>query len=97
MFLIKLMIPPSFKKIDPTRVKNGQVTLLKAKTQFPDVPQAKLNWEQKLKVWKKMQTSKGTIKNLTEIKSEIWDSGITSVMALLQTSIEKEMIQKQVE
>ena len=44
-----------------------------------------------------MQTSKGAIKNLTEIKSEIWSSGITSIVALLQTSIEKELIQMQVE
>jgi hypothetical protein len=35
-----------------------------------------------------MQTSKGAIKSLTERKSEIWDSGITSILALLQTPIE---------
>jgi hypothetical protein len=52
------------------------------------VPKAKLDWEARLKSWKQMQTSKGAIKSLTERKSEIWDSGITSILALLQTPIE---------
>jgi len=47
-----------------------------------------------LKSWKQIQTSKGTIKSLTERKAEIWNSGITSILALLQTSIEFDQIQK---
>lgn len=97
MLLIKLTIPKIFKKIDPTRVNSGHITLLRPKTVFPDMPLAKVHWEKRLKVWKKMQTSKGAIKSLTDVKSEIWNSGITSIMALLQTSIEKDLIQMQVE
>ena len=39
-----------------------------------------------------MQTSKGSIISLTEMKTEIWDNGITSILALLQTAIESDQI-----
>jgi hypothetical protein len=44
-----------------------------------------------------MQTSQGAIKSFEERRTEIWNSGITSILALLQTSIESQEIQNQVE
>jgi len=44
-----------------------------------------------------MQTSKGSIKSFTERKADIWNSGITSILGLLQAPIESQQIQKQVE
>jgi hypothetical protein len=44
-----------------------------------------------------MQTSQGSIKSMDEIKSDVWNSGITSILALLQAAVDVEPIQKQVE
>jgi hypothetical protein len=97
LFLTKLNIPLKFKRKDPTRSKEASLQLLRPPNTFKDLPKQKVDWEDRLKSWKKMQTSKGAIKSLTEIQAEIWNSGITSIMALLQTAIETEQIQKQVE
>lgn len=79
-------------------MKEGQLKLLKAPTIFEGkLPQQNTDWQTRLKSWKQMQTSKGTIKSLTERQTEIWNSGITSILALLQTAIEADQIQKQIE
>jgi len=96
--MTRLQIPHRFKKSDPTRMKEGQLKLLKAPTIFEGkLPQQNTDWQTRLKSWKQMQTSKGTIKSLTERQTEIWNSGITSILALLQTAIEADQIQKQIE
>jgi hypothetical protein len=90
--------PPGFKKDDATKDGEGQLILLKQPSyQGAQAPKAKLDWQARLKSWKQMQTSKGAIRSLSERKNEIWDSGITSILALLQAPIEARDIQKQVE
>lgn len=96
-FLIRMHIPLHFRRRDPTRMGEGQLLLLRPPSSFEGLPKPKLDWEGRLKAWKQMQTSKGTIKSLTERKADIWNSGITSILALLQTAIASEQIQKQVE
>jgi hypothetical protein len=88
-FLVKLNIPTRFKKKDPTVALDGEhLELIRAPSHFGEVPQSKTDWQERLKRWKSMQTQKGVIKSLTERKADIWDSGIMSIMALLQISIE---------
>lgn len=96
-FMTRLNIPLRFKRRDPTRMKDGLLLMLRAPSSFEGLPKPKLDWEARLKSWKQMQTSRGAIKSLTERKAEIWNSGITSILALLQTAVEAEQIQKQVE
>lgn len=43
------------------------------------------NWVDRLKQWHTMQTSKGSIKSFTELRSEIFESTNMSVLAFLQT------------
>jgi hypothetical protein len=82
-FITRLQIPLRFKKRDPTRQKDG-LKLLTAPSYMGDsVPKQKLDWQARLKQWKTKQTSKGTIKSFTDRKAEIWNSGITSILALL--------------
>lgn len=88
VYMVKLNTPPKFKKQDPTKVKEGTLVLLRQPSSIKDAPKAKLDWQARLQSWKQMQTSKGAIRSLTERKSEIWDSGITSILALLQTAVE---------
>lgn len=96
-FMIKLNIPSRFRKREPTK-EGGNLLLIKAPTSFMDgIPKPKLDWEGRLKAWKQSQTSKGAIKSLTDRTAEIWNSGIISILALLQTPIESGEIQKQVE
>ena len=95
--MIRLRVPLRFQRRDPTRSKDGQLMLLRAPSSFAELPKPKLDWEGRLKTWKQMQTSQGAIKSLTERKAEIWNSGITSILALLQVPIESKQIQKQVE
>jgi len=97
--LVRMNTPPGFKKDDPTRDGGeGQLILLKQPSYVgAQAPKAKLDWQARLKSWKQMQTSKGAIRSLGERKNEIWDSGITSILALLQAPIEARDIQKQVE
>jgi hypothetical protein len=96
-FMIKLNVPSRFRKREPAK-EGGNLLLIKAPTSFMDgVPKPKLDWEGRLKSWKQSQTSKGAIKSLTDRTAEIWNSGITSILALLQTPIESGEIQKQVE
>ena len=93
----KLNIPSRFRKREPTK-EGGNLLLIKAPTSFMDgIPKPKLDWEGRLKAWKQSQTSKGAIKSLTDRTAEIWNSGIISILALLQTPIESGEIQKQVE
>jgi len=96
-FMTRLNIPLRFKREDPTRMKDGQLLLLRAPSSFEGLPKPKLDWEGRLKSWKQMQTSRGAIKSLTERRAEIWNSGITSILALLQTALDAQQIQKQVE
>ena len=87
-FMIKLNIPSRFRKREPTK-EGGNLLLIKAPTSFMDgIPKPKLDWEGRLKAWKQSQTSKGAIKSLTDRTAEIWNSGIISILALLQTPIE---------
>lgn len=90
-FLIKLTIPPRFKR--PGQ-KAGPILLLKTPSTMNDAPKPKLDWEGRLKVWKQLKTSQGAIRSLTDRKAEIWDSGNTSILALLQTAIYSESIQQ---
>jgi len=96
-FLIKLNIPLNFKKKDLTTAKQGGLKMLRAPSTYEGAPKPTLDWEGRLKSWKQMQTSLGAIKSLTERKVEIWNSGITAILALLQTPIEASKIQEQVE
>jgi len=96
-FMTRLNIPLRFKRADPTRMKDGQLSLLRAPSSFEGLPKPKLDWEGRLKAWKQMQTSRGAIKSLTERRAEVWNSGITSILALLQTAFDAQQIQKQVE
>jgi hypothetical protein len=92
--MIKLNIPSRFRKREPTK-EGGNLLLIKAPTSFMDgIPKPKLDWEGRLKAWKQSQTSKGAIKSLTDRTAEIWNSGIISILALLQTPIESGEIQK---
>jgi hypothetical protein len=70
---------------------------LKAPSSFGEVPKSKLNWQGRLKSWKQSQISIGTILNSEEQKAKIMDSGISSILALLQAPIEVEQIQKKIE
>lgn len=88
--------PPNFKKKDPTRMKEGKL-IINVPSNMADAPKQKQDWQGKLKNWKQMQTSKGSITSFTEMKEEVWKSGITSIMALLQSPIESDSIRKQVE
>jgi hypothetical protein len=47
--------------------------------------------------WREYQSSHGLISTLSARKKEIWDSGINSILALLQTDVEAEKIQELVE
>lgn len=82
-FLTKLAIPLRFKKRDPTHTKDGHIMIMRAPSTFGDLPEPQVDWEGRLKHWKQMQTSQGTIKSFTERKAEIWDSGILSILSLL--------------
>ncbi len=42
-----------------------------------------VNWKDRLKSWRQMQTSKGAIKSFTERNKEIFDSSIMSILACL--------------
>jgi hypothetical protein len=96
-FMVKLNVPTRFRKREPAK-EGGNLLLIRAPTSFMDgIPKAKLDWEGRLKAWKQSQTSKGAIKSLTDRTAEIWNSGIISILALLQTPIEAGEIQKQVE
>jgi len=55
------------------------------------------DWKDRLKSWKQMQTSKGSIKSFTDRKKEIFDSSVMSILSCLQTPITAQRIRKQVE
>jgi hypothetical protein len=51
-FMTRLNIPLRFKREDPTRMKAGQLLLLRAPSSFEGLPKPKLDWEGRLKAWK---------------------------------------------
>jgi hypothetical protein len=88
-FMVRLAVPEGFKKRDPTHTKDGHLMIIRAPTNFDDIPEPKADWEERLKLWNQMQTSGGAIKSFTERSAEVLNSGILSILALLQTSIER--------
>ena len=91
--MIKLNIPEGFKRLDPFMDDKEVVIFHRAPSSFRDEPPPKLDLEEKLKQWKQMQTSKGAISSMTQLKDEIWNYGTTAIMSLLQTAIEVHHIQ----
>lgn len=55
------------------------------------------NFQEKLKEWKEMQTSKGSIVSFTELKDEIWKSGSKSILGLLQIPIDADRFKLHIE
>jgi hypothetical protein len=51
-YMVKLNIPPRFRREDPTKTKEGQLMLLRKPSSLQGVPKAKLDWEARLKSWK---------------------------------------------
>ena len=86
MFLIKLNVPVHFKDEDSQISMDGcsgSFKLLKRHSSVKAKPDFEITWEDRLRKWRQMQTSKGAIRDLTDIKEEVRQYGITSILALL--------------
>lgn len=82
---------------DPTKKKEGSLLIIQEHSRTEAVPKVdgespempvqpapiEVDWKDRLKSWKQMQTSKGAIKSFTERKKEIFDSSVMSILACL--------------
>ena len=112
-FLTRLNVPVRFRSKDHRVPKTLSVLHRTASTlgrqesesearlkesEAPDeVIGAASSWQTRLAKWREYQSSRGLISTLTERKTEIWNSGINSILALLQTDVEAERIQELIE
>jgi len=80
-FLVKLQVPGSYLVKDPTKKKEGVLLMLKEPSK--DGSETSIDWKDRLKSWRQMQTSKGSIRSFTERKKEIFDSSVMSILSCL--------------
>lgn len=104
VFLTKLNVPLRFKKSKKSGLAEDALSMTRTKSlietadgkvtrQATQVGEGHLSWENRLKKWKDYQRSQGTIVTNQERKNVIWNSGVTSVLALLQTEIQSDKLQ----
>ena len=93
-FLVKLQVPLAYLSKDSSLKKHGTLLLIKdpSNTENKEGASDEINWKDRLKSWRQMQTSKGAIKSFTERNKEIFDSSIMSILACLQTAINTQKI-----
>jgi hypothetical protein len=81
-YLVKLRVPEVFKKPESEKKANKMI-LLKRSSSIGEAEKNKPDWKNRINNWKNMQTSKGSIKNFEDLKAEIWNNGIVSILTLL--------------
>lgn len=91
-FLVKLQVPASYLFQDPSKKKEGHILMIKEPSK--DGSEPGFDWKDRLKSWKQMQTSKGSIKSFTDRKKEIFDSSVMSILSCLETPITAQRIRK---
>ena len=86
-FLVKLVVPAAYLVKDDSK-KKGTILLIKEAIvkqmdHSDETQESKVDWRERLKNWKQIQTSTGAIKSFTEKKKEIFESAVMSILACL--------------
>jgi hypothetical protein len=82
-YLVKLRIPEVFKKPESQKLGSGKMILLKRSSSITEAEKNKPDWKNRINNWKNMQRSKGSMKSFEDLKSEIWNNSIVSILTLL--------------
>ena len=97
-YMTRLNIPPNFES-DTYKRSRSTPELAKFPSLYDQAEEVEPehDWYHKIQGWKQKQTMKGSIISIKEMKAELQSFGISSILALLQNSIQSSDIQEIVE